>query len=201
MAHKSAPADSTLARHFFRLIHLADGYQRASGDWEKNDKFPHRHRWLAARIHAKGFTAGLWIAPFAVSERSGIPAAHPDWLLKNATGPILRDTRGDWGGKIYSIDGAHPEVQQWLHDLARQVVQAWGYDYLKIDFLLWATGGDSHYGGMTHAEAYPRGLPAIRAGLGPEAVLLGWGAPPPPRVGHLTGMTSGPGGCASRGRL
>jgi hypothetical protein len=192
---------ATFDRRFFRLIQLDDGYQRATGDWETNDKFPHGHRWLTDRIHAKGFTAGLWIAPFAVSERSGIPAAHPDWLLKNATGPILRDTRDNWGGKIYSIDGAHPEVQQWLHDLARQVVQAWGYDYLKIDFLLWATGGDSHYGGMTHAEAYRRGLAAIREGLGPEAFLLGCGAPLQHAVGYVNGMRIGADVDASWGGL
>src|SRR2546425_451595 len=119
----------------------------------------------------------LWIAPFAVTERSGIPTAHPDWLLRRADGPIVWDTREDWGGKVYSLDGSHPQVQQWLFDLARRVVQEWGYDYLKIDFLLWATAGDAHYGGLTHAEAYRKGLAALREGLGTEAFLLGCGAP------------------------
>src|SRR5205814_1127970 len=69
-------------RRFFRYIQLDDGYQKATGDWDTNAKFPHGHRWLTDQIHAKGFKAGLWVAPFAVTERSGIPAAHPDWLLR-----------------------------------------------------------------------------------------------------------------------
>jgi len=126
-----------------------------------------------------------------VTERSGVPGAHPDWLLRRADAPIVWDTRDDWGGKVYSLDGAHPQVQQWLFDLARRAVQTWGYDYLKIDFLLWATAGDTHYGGLTHAEAYRKGLGAIRDGMGTEAFLLGCGAPLQHAVGYVNGMRIG----------
>ena len=182
---------ATFDRRFFRYIQLDDGYQKATGDWDTNQKFPHGHRWLTDKIHAQGFKAGLWVAPFAVTERSGIPTAHPDWLLRRADGPIVWDTREDWGGKVYSLDGSHPQVQQWLFDLARRVVQEWGYDYLKIDFLLWATAGDAHYGGLTHAEAYRKGLAALREGLGTEAFLLGCGAPLQHAVGYVNGMRIG----------
>jgi len=57
----------------------------AAGDWDTNAKFPHGHRCLTDRIHAAGFQAGLWIAPFAVAERSDVARANPAWLLK---GPI-----------------------------------------------------------------------------------------------------------------
>jgi len=71
------------------------------------------------------------------------------------------------------------------------VVRDWGYDYLKIDFLLWATAGASHYGGLTHAEAYRKGLAAIRDGLGTEAFLLGCGAPLQHAVGYVNAMRIG----------
>jgi len=100
---------------------------------------------------------------------------------------VLVDTRAAWGGRIFALDGAHPGVQQWLYDLARRVVREWGYDYLKIDFLHWATVGAAHYGGLTHAEAYRHGLAAIRDGLGSEAFLLGCGAP----VQHAAGLVNG----------
>ena len=175
-------------RRFLRYVQLDDGYQRAAGDWDVNAKFPHGHRWLTDRIHASGLQAGLWIAPFAVSERSGIPAANPAWLLKGADNAALTvDTREPWGGRILALDGAHPEVQQWLYDLARRVVREWGYEYLKIDFLHWASAGIGHHGGLTHAEAYRRGLTAIRDGLGTEAFLLGCGAP----LQHAAGLVSG----------
>src|SRR4029077_12400901 len=33
-------------RRFFRHIELDDGYQRAAGAWEANERFPHGHAWL-----------------------------------------------------------------------------------------------------------------------------------------------------------
>ena len=177
-------------RRFLRYIQVDDGYQRAAGDWDTNAKFPDGHRWLTDRIHAAGFQAGLWIAPFAVAERSAVAGDHPAWLLKGPPPegrPIVVDTNAGWGGKIYALDAAHPDVQEWLFNLARRVVRDWGYDYLKIDFLMWATTGVTHYGGLTHAEAYRRGLTAIRDGLGTEAFLLGCGAP----LQHAAGMVNG----------
>ncbi len=181
-------------RRFFRYIQLDDGYQRAAGDWDTNSKFPHGHRWLTDRIHAAGFQAGLWIAPFAVAEQSDVARANPTWLLKGpppeAT-PLVMDTREPWGGRILALDGAHPGAQQWLYALARRVVREWGYDYLKIDFLEWATGGATHYGGLTRAEAYRGGLAALREGLGTEAFLLGCGAPLQHAAGLVDGMRIG----------
>jgi len=184
-------------RRFFRYIELDDGYQRSAGAWDTNDKFPHGHAWLTDQIHAKGFKAGLWLAPFAVAERSGIPAEHPDWVLRDAGGPVVCDTRESWGGVIYALDGAHPKVQQWLFELARRVVRDWGYDYLRIDALRWATLGTGHYGGLTHAEAYRGGLGAIRDGLGTEAFVVGSAAPLQHAVGLVNGMRIAPDVAAS----
>lgn len=181
-------------RRFFRYIQLDDGYQRSAGDWNTNAKFPHGHRWLTDRIHAAGFHAGLWIAPFAVAESSDVARANPTWLLKGPPpegAPLVMDTREPWGGRILALDGAHPGVQQWLYDLARRVVREWGYDYLKIDFLEWATAGVTHYGGLTRAEAYRSGLAALREGLGTEAFLLGCGAPLQHAAGLVDGMRIG----------
>src|SRR2546430_2969841 len=164
-------------RRFFRHIELDDGYQRAIGAWDVNDRFPHGHAWLTDQVHARGFKAGLWVAPFGVAEASGVPTAQPDWLLRDASGPVVCDTRETWGGKIYALDGAHPKAQQWLFDLARRVVREWGYDYLRIDRLRWATVGTAHYGGLTHAEAYRAGLGAIPDGPGTGALLAPDGAP------------------------
>lgn len=176
---------------YLRYVQLDDGYQQAAGRWDTNDKFPHGHRWLTDRVHAKGFQAGLWIAPFAVTERSGIPAAHPEWLLRSGGAPVTHGSNATWGGTVYALDPAYRDVREWLRDLARRVVNEWGYDYLKIDFLLYATSGDAHVGGATHAEAYRAGLAAIREGLGPDAFLLGCGAPLQHAVGAVSGMRIG----------
>jgi Melibiase len=175
----------------FRYIQVDDGYQRAAGDWSTNDRFAHGHRWLTDRIRAAGFLAGLWLAPFAVGEASGIPATHPEWLLTTGGTPLVMWTHAAWGGRIYALDGSHPEVQAWLRRLGRRVVGEWGYDYLKIDFLYFATQGEAHWGGATHAEAYRAGVAALREGLGPEPFLLGCGAPLQHAVGAVDGMRIG----------
>ena len=181
-------------RRFLRFIELGEGYQRAAGDWETNDRFSHGHRWLTDQIHSRRFQVGLWLAPFAVSERSGIPAAHPDWLVWNVedNAPAVQETRDDWGGRIYALDGAHPAARQWLFDLARRVVQEWGYDYVTLDRLRWAAAPGSHHGGLTPAEACRLGLGALRDGAGSEAFLRGWDASLQPSAGFVNGMRIGP---------
>jgi hypothetical protein len=183
-------------RRCLRLIELGEGYQRTAGDWETNERFPHGHRWLTDQIHERRFQAGLWLAPFGVSERSAIPAAHPDWLVRNVEddAPTVLEAPEDWGGRVYALDGAHPAVRQWLFDLARRVVQEWGYDYLRLDRLQWAAAGGSHFGGLTPAEACRLGLGALRDGAGSDAFLLGCNAPLQSAIGFVNGMRIAPDG-------
>ena len=108
--------------------------------------------------------------------------------------PAVLATREDWGGRLYALDGAQPAARQWLFDLARRVVQEWGYDYVRLDRLRWATSGGSHYGGLTSAEAYRLGLGALRDGAGSETFLLGCDAPLQHSVGFVNGMRIGPDG-------
>lgn len=182
----------TFDRRHFRLIQVDDGYERAAGDWETNVRFPHGHRWLTDRIHAHGLQAGLWLAPFAVSEASGVPATHAAWLLRQERTPIVFATRDAWGGRVFGLDGAHTGVQEWLFELGRRVVRDWGYDYVKADLLGLACHGDAHAGGLTQAEAYRRGLAALRDGLGADTYLLGADAPLQHGAGLVSGMRIGP---------
>ena len=191
----------TFDRRFFRYIELDDGYERAVGAWETNDRFPQGHARLTDQIHAAGFKAGLWVAPFGVSDGSGVPTSQPDWLLRDAHDPVVCAVREAWGGNVYALDGAHPKVQQWLFELARRAVREWGYDYVRLDMLHWAQLGASHFGGLTHAEAYRAGLAALRDGLGTEALLIGSRAPLQHAAGFVNGMRIGPDVDASWGGI
>ena len=176
---------------WFRLIQLDDGFQRSCGDWDANDKFPHGHRWLTAAIHEAGFLAGLWLAPFAVAERSGVPVARPEWLLRDERGePLVVATREDWGGRVYALDASQRAVQDHLRDLMRHTVDEWGYDYLKLDFLHYGALGTRADRWHSGAEACRAGLRALREGAG-RAYLLGCGAPLQPSAGLFDGMRIG----------
>jgi hypothetical protein len=175
----------------FRVIQVDDGFQRANGDWATNDRFPHGHRWLTDRIHEAGFQAGLWLAPFSVAERSGVPVARPRWLLRDERDePLVLATREDWGGRIYGLDASQREVQEHLRDLMRHATTDWGYDYLKLDFLHYGAEGTRADRWQSGSEAYRAGLRAMREGSG-GAFLLGCGAPLQHAVGVFDGMRIG----------
>ncbi|MFI5280385.1 MAG: alpha-galactosidase [Gemmatimonadales bacterium] len=174
----------------FRFIQLDDGYQRAAGDWETNEKFPHGHRWLTDHIHEAGFQAGLWMAPFAVTNPSGLPTARAEWLLLGEGGqPAPMDDQPHWGGLSYALDASLRDVQDWLRELARHAVTEWGYDYLKLDFLHYGARGRPKGGASPH-EALRAGLRALREGAG-RAYLLGCGAPLQSSLGLFDGMRIG----------
>ena len=173
-------------------IQIDDGYQISAGDWQTNNKFPDGHRWLVNQIHNAGFKAGLWVAPFAVSEISPIYLNYPEWLLEDENGEkIMVWDNPNWGGKIYILDPSHPEAYQWLVDIFSSITNVWNYDYVKIDFLYYATLGKRYYRNVTPIEAYRLGLRAIREGVGSEKFILGCGAPLFPSIGFVDGMRIG----------
>lgn len=176
-----------------QYIQIDDGFQISAGDWGTNKKFPHGHKWLVDQIHKKGFLAGLWVAPFAVSENSSIYKNHRDWLLTGEGDSLIEFFKNDWwGGRIFSLDPTHPEAQKWLTTLFKKIVNEWGYDYVKIDFLYFACDGKSYHQPISSAQAYQMGLQAIRRGVGSDKFLLGCGAPIGTSIGYVDGMRIGP---------
>ncbi len=195
-----AAADSlsaVRARVPCEYVMVDDGYQGAIGDWLRpNRKFPHGMRWLAQRIRTSGFEAGIWLAPFLVRPDAELFRARPEWILRTARG---RPRRAAWnpGWSVwrpaYALDTTHPEVLEWLAELARTVVHQWGYRFLKLDFLYAAAlPGPRADSGATRAQALRRGLQAIRDGAGDEAFLIGCGCPLGPAVGIVDAMRIGP---------
>lgn len=172
-------------------VQIDDGFQRAAGDWDTNGKFPHGHRWLTDRIRAAGFRPGLWLAPFAVTRSSGIPSAHPEWLLLDDVGqPLQTDLQPAWGGQSYALDASQRAVRDFLRELARTAVQDWGYEYLKLDFLHYGALGTRPERGASPHEALRAGLRALREGAG-RTFLLGCGAPLQHSQGLFDGMRIG----------
>ncbi len=173
-------------------IQVDDGYQADIGDWTTtNDKFPHGLAWLAERIHHKGFRAGLWLAPFLAASTSALCREHPEWMVHDGDGrPVM--AIHNWGSECYALDCTHPGAQAWLSRLAETLVGQCRFDYLKLDFIYAAAVEGMRYDRQaTRAQAYRRGLEAIRQGAG-DAFILGCGAPLGPSVGLVNGQRIGP---------
>ncbi|KAI8355073.1 glycoside hydrolase superfamily [Choanephora cucurbitarum] len=116
------------------VFQIDDGYQAQIGDWLEiqQTKFPQGMAFLANKIKAQGYLAGLWLAPFAVGFKSRIVKEHPDWLLKHPDQSFVV-AGPNWGG-FYALDIYHPAVERYLQRVFDQVVD-WGFGLLKLDFL------------------------------------------------------------------
>jgi alpha-galactosidase len=172
-------------------VQIDDGYQAEIGDWlTPNDKFPRGLKYLAGEIHARGYKAGLWLAPFIVGAKSRLFAEHPDWLVARTGGPAIALI--NWQQTCYALDLTHPAVIGWLDELFRTICDDWGYDYVKIDFIFaGAVDGVRHDPNVTRAQAYRRGLETIRDAVGNRFVLA-CGNPMGPSVGLAEGARIGP---------
>ena len=169
------------------VVQIDDGYQVEIGDWLLlSDRFPS----LAAEvdsIRAAGRRAGIWVAPFLVGERSALARAHPDWLVGGASPGT------GWGDQqLAALDVTSPGAEAYLREVFG-TFRDLGIDYFKIDFLYaGAMEGRRARAEVPGVEAYRLGLRIIREAIGPDAYLLGCGAPILPSVGLVDAMRVGP---------
>ncbi len=168
----------------FKVFQVDDGWQRALGDWEPNERFPRGMAFLAEAIRSRGLKAGIWLAPFLVAAESPLLRAHPDWLLRDGEGRPM-PAGFNWGRPLYALDAGNEEVLDWAEALIRKVL-AWGYDYLKLDFLYAAA-----LPGAEGEGRYLRAMARLREVAG-AAYLLFSGAPVLASLGLADGLRVGP---------
>ena len=173
----------------FDVIQLDEGWEIAIGDWEANEKFPSGMAALADKIRASGHIPGLWLAPFMVTLNSALSRQHPDWLLRDEQGQLVKAGL-NWKGITYALDSSHPEMLAWLDALIRKV-RDWGYEYLKLDFLYAGALPGKRKNDLPREAAYRQAMQIVRAAAG-DAYLLGCAALIIPSLGLCDGMRIGP---------
>ncbi|MFD7711900.1 glycoside hydrolase family 36 protein [Streptomyces sp. NPDC059785] len=175
----------------FDVVQVDDGWEEQVGDWEPNAKFPSGMRALADRITDAGLRPGLWIAPFILLPTSRTARERPELLLRDADGEPV--TAGhNWGTGYWALDLTLPAAQEYVRELIHRVVHEWGFTYLKLDFVQGGTAPGVRSADVGREEAYRTGLRIIREAAGPDAYLLGSGAPLLPSLGLVDGIRSGP---------
>ncbi|MBO4849091.1 MAG: alpha-galactosidase [Clostridia bacterium] len=161
------------------LFQIDDGWEPKVGDWLEADaaKFPKGMKASAEAIHANGYKAGLWLAPFVAQKDSALVKEHPDWLLLHDGEPWCCGC--NWGG-FYSLDIDNPEVVDYVERVFARVFDEWGFDLVKLDFLY----GAAPFGNEreTRAGRMIRAMKLLRRVCG-EHAILGCGVPVMPAFG------------------
>jgi len=165
------------------LFQIDDGWQQSVGVWEANtDKFPRGMKASVDDIHSRGLLAGLWLAPFSVQKDSALIKEHPDWLLVHDGRPWY--TGCNWGG-FYSLDIDNPGVKKYLKNVFDRILNEWGFDLVKLDFLYSAaphpTLAGSNYG-ESRGSRMVRAMKLLREWCG-DKLILGCGVPLGPAFG------------------
>ena len=169
------------ARESVNIFQIDDGYEPFVGDWlDYNGRdFPNGMKTIADAVHREGYLAGIWLAPFNVQRgKSRILKEHPDWLIRNPDGkPQLGCVA--WGG-AYTLDIYNPEVREHLKKVFDTVLNDWGYDMVKLDFLYsqCRTPRNNKTRGTIMCEA----MDFLRECVG-DKLILGCGVPLGPAFG------------------
>jgi alpha-galactosidase len=178
------------------VAHIDHGWERRVKlhrpdiSWEPRPEFSGDMAALIASLAAKNVRAGLWVVPFAINVGAPGTDAHLEHAVRGADGtPKLVGARQN-----YCIDPTHPDGERWLRELFGRF-RGWGVSYFKLEYLrllLCPEPFDADDGldsvrrydrARTRAEAYRYGLEVIRDAVGPDAYLVGCGAPALPGAG------------------
>lgn len=154
------------------IYQIDDGYERTVGDWlVQKPEFPSGMKYLADKIHEKGFKAGLWLAPFNCTPKSKVYQEHKDWVIKMDGKPVIGTIA--WGG-AYVFDMYNEEFRAYIKEVFRNVFDEWGFDMVKLDFLY----SQAMYPrcGKTRAEIMSDAVAFLRELVG-DKLFLGCGVP------------------------
>ncbi len=156
------------------IFQIDDGYQTAVGDWLSVDqnKFNQGMKPLVNQIHTKGMKAGLWLAPFVAEKNSVLLKDHSDWFIKDEQGALCSGG-SNWGG-FYALDLELPEVKAYLAKVFDVVLNVWGFDMVKLDFLYAACMMPRH--NKSRGQLMAEAMTFIRQCVG-DKIILACGVP------------------------
>ena len=162
------------------IFQIDDGYETFIGDWldDNPKKFPHGMKYIADKIHNKGYKAGIWLAPFNCQKVSRMAKEHSEWLIKDDNGKPMVGCIA-WGG-AYTFDIYNEGVREYLKKVFDVVLNEWGYDMVKLDFLYSQCIKPRH--GKCRGEIMCDAMAFLRECVG-DKLFLGCGVPIGPALG------------------
>jgi len=164
------------------IFQIDDGYETAVGDWLSVDKkkFPNGIKPICDSIHNHNMLAGLWLAPFVCETESDIFQNHKDWLRKDENGSFIK-CGSNWS-EFYALDLYNPDVIAYLENVFDTVLNKWGFDMVKLDFLYAADRVPTKE--KTRGQQMWEAMELLRKLCG-NKLILGCGVPLAPAFGKV----------------
>ncbi len=169
-------AEDPVLREHVQYIVIDSGWEQRYGDWIPNPRFPHGMEWIAQQIIARGFKAGLWVAP-TILENCSVPALWNTELLAHGRAGVPCQAFQCMLRYGFVLDIRKQAARQWLHDLFARYREM-GYTYFKTDFLRHISNAVFFNG-----RRVPKGdlvrevMEVVREAIGPECHLVGCNYP------------------------
>lgn len=117
------------------LLVLDDGWfgnrndiSSSLGDWYVNeDKLPNGLLQLANKIKDIGLKFGIWFEPEMVSPDSKLYEEHPEWVIG------IPGRENSLGRKQYVLDLSRVDVQEYIYDSVKNILNSIPINYIKWD--------------------------------------------------------------------
>lgn len=168
-----------------QTVQVGKGYC-VTGDWlDTNDLWPRTMEEVARQIFKRKYRAGIYVAPFAVHEKSRIYRNHPHWILKDKSGkPIAMEQDED--GKLYALDGSSDDVQRHIGRVFR-TFRKMGFTYYELDYLDWGLQDSTEVmrarKGKSSVQVFSEVMDIIRDEVGAGSFITANKAPYSPLIG------------------
>jgi alpha-galactosidase len=148
------------------VFQIDDGWQRAVGDWVENEKFAGGMGRIARAIRDAGFQAGIWLSPFVCQ--------HGSEAFGRLKKRVVAGFNPMWAGWrrpfFYRYDPEDDELRR----LFDRVLDQWGFNFVKLDFLYAAGLGDEE---SSAGERMAAAAEKIARAVNGRAKILACGLP------------------------
>ena len=105
---------------------------------------------------------------------------HPDWMIRDKKGRPVRCGL-NWGG-FYALDIENPDAREYIRHFFDVILNDWGYDLVKLDFLYAAAIVPNH--NKTRGQLMCEAMDFLRECVG-DKQILGCGVPLFPAFGKV----------------